>query len=942
MWEEKLNEREKPKELPTFAEFKNFLEMRFRTLEGIDQQHQSSSQTSRNSSNKQTFIAYAQQDKSISNKSGTAPLNAEAPSFDTTNTCMPSTSSNITSHHSLYCSTNKNIQVLLATALVKVKSSLGEWWTLRALLDSGSEASFITEFAVQLLRLKPKQTTTEVSGLGLVSSGTCLKVVDITFASHHTTFATSTQAFIFKSLSGHLPARSLHVENWTDLNGLTLADPEFYKSAKIDLLLGSDVLTELLLPDLIQPEDKAMPIIQKTMLGWILFGKAPLFSQPSSPVRSFMQTTTNLETELRRFWELEETPFKQFEKSEDVECELHFINNVQRTADGRYQVAIPFKGNVAPTFGESFQGALRRFQSVERRLATSQQLQQQYTACIEEYIQLGHMTEIDQQSVPVNKHYFLPHHAVFKESSSTTKLRVVFDASFKTSNGVSLNNLMMTGPALQQNICDIILRWRLYRYTFTADIEKMYRQIWIAQNDRNYQLMLWRKRSEDPIKVYRLNTVTFGTAAAPYLAIRTLLKLAEDNPTNELASIMIHDEMYVDDLISGGHTVDEGKWTSNSNEVLEGIPTGDRETTFSVPSEESKRVKTLGVHWLPAVDQFSFYYASLDNPQPTKRFILSTIARLFDPMGWIAPCISMAKMFMQQLWIKKVSWDEPIEPSILKQWAVFYEDLKSINELQFPRWVETSSNCERVELHGFSDASEKAYGASVYLRVEDKAGKVKMHLLIAKSKVAPVQPISLPRLELCGAVILAKLLEYVDGIFKIKGIKMFAWTDSTITLSWIRGSPNRWETFVRNRVGEIQRLTSIKIWNHIPTLHNPADLISRGVLPSVLANSDLWWNGPNFLQGSWNFPYPDQPEAVYVHTVRQVESEATPCNEIICRISDLNKLIRIIASMFRFVQNASQCSSSRKKGLISNEELNARFCWCYPCGRKTGECELAV
>ncbi|XP_055908683.1 uncharacterized protein LOC129943342 [Eupeodes corollae] len=706
MWEEKLNEREKPKQLPTFKEFTSFLETRFRTLEAVDQQHcQGTSNTSRNSSHKHSFVAHAHADKSklsckvcLKNKhavrkchkflkisiterfqlinklrlcrnclgynhatdncrssrrcyhcqqphhtllhdsntpfqplqqqssnssqqqQGTSQnlqnttLNAQAPSFQVANR-QPSTSTNVTSHHSQYDSPTKNSQVLLATALVKVKSSLGEWLTLRALLDTGSEASFITECAAQLLQLKSRTTHTGVSGLGLVSSGTCLRVVDITFASQHSTFATTAHAYILKSLSGHLPARTLHVEIWTHLNDYVLADPEFYRSSKIDILLGRTFVAGT---DFANRQVNASHAEDNIRMD--LIRKGPNCMRVKSS---------------------EETPFKPFQRSEDIECENHFIANTERTVEGRYQVALPFKGNVRPAFGYSHQGALRRFQGLERRFDVNRQLREQYSACIEEYIQLGHMSEVDKKSLPENQHYFLPHHAVIKESSSTTKLRVVFDASFKTSSGVSLNDAMLVGPALQQNICDIMLRWRLYKYTFTADIEKMYRQILIAEQDKNYQLILWRKNSEDLIKVYRLNTVTFGTAAAPFLAIRTLQKLAEDNSENQLVANMIREEMYVDDLISGGNTIEEAKekiqqirstletagfylrkWTSNSDELLSSIPTGERESTFSMPSEDSERVKTLGVHWLPSVNKFSFCYNSLSNPQPTKRFIL--------------------------------------------------------------------------------------------------------------------------------------------------------------------------------------------------------------------------------------------------------------------------------------------------------------------------------
>lgn len=166
---------------------------------------------------------------------------------------------------------------------------------------------------------------------------------------------------------------------------------------------------------------------------------------------------------------------------------------------------------------------------------------------------------------------------------------------------------------------------------------------------------------------------------------------------------------------------------------------------------------------------------------------------------------------MQRLWVRKVSWDDPVDPDILAEWDTFYNDLKNINKLGLPRWVRTIGRSQNIELHCFSDASEKAYGAAVYLRVEDNDHKVHMHLLISKSKVAPVKPVSLPRLELCGSVLAAKLLHYVGQILKRDDVKKYAWTDSTIALCWISASPSKWETFVRNRVGEMQRLITYQL-----------------------------------------------------------------------------------------------------------------------------------
>lgn len=358
----------------------------------------------------------------------------------------------------------------------------------------------------------------------------------------------------------------------------------------------------------------------------------------------------------------------------------------------------------------------------------------------------------------------------------------------------------------------------------------MYRQIQVHPNDQYYQLLYWRESIVQPVKLYKVKVLMFGTAPAPYLANRTLQKLATDEESKfPLAAKMIREDMYVDDLVSGADSVEAAKekahqaikllssagfhlrkWMSNDEGFLESIPREDRET---------KKIILDGI--------------------VSKRTILSTIARLFDPLGWIAPCVVKAKIIMQQLWMKGLSWDEVIPANLLHEWLSFQEEIKILEEIRIPRWVNTQSGVRKLELHGFCDASSKAYGAVVYLRVLDGENSIHTHLLISKTKVAPLNTRSLPRLELCGAVILAKLLTYTKSVLPFDDIPVFAWTDSTIALCWISGMPSRWKTFVANRVTEVQRLTNIKIWRHVPTKCNPADLASRGILPSKLKDNEI-------------------------------------------------------------------------------------------------------
>ncbi|XP_055908728.1 uncharacterized protein LOC129943365 [Eupeodes corollae] len=873
-------------------------------------------------------------------------MNANAFEFQPNNDAQNTTTLN---YHTSYGDRDFSHQVLLATAIVKARSSDGRLHFLRAMIDTGSESSFITEEAAQLLKLKKLKTCVEVSGLGLVSSGTSQNAVQVQIISCHSPFQTALQAFTFKSLTGLLPTQRMVPDTWKHLIGLPLADPHLHVPAPIDLLLGSDVCAQIFLPEIKRPEDGTGPMAQKTELGWIVLGRVS--THPRQQIRSFFQTT-DLNLQLQKFWEMEELPFQVHETEENVACEAHFEKYTRRLANGRYQVKMPFKDDTLPKMGSSRQMAYQRFLHLEKKLEANPTLRADYIKCIKEYETLHHMEQISNDDEVLNtpNHFILPHHAVIKESSTTTKTRVVFDAASKDSNGKSLNDYLLVGPKLQTSIIDLVIRWRTHRYTFTADIEKMYRQILVSHPDCFYQIIMWRENRTEPLKLYKLKTVTFGTASAPYLAIKTLQRLAQDEQDKyPVGAKVVREDMYVDDLISGADSMEEArrkrdeakellssagfnlrKWTANHRDLIEDTLIQDREYDFELPFDLSNHVKTLGIKWFPSCDFFSYKNAQEPNETTTKRTILSTVAKLFDPLGWISPCIITAKIIMQKLWDHGCDWDEEVPAHIKKSWEAFQLELPIIENVRIPRWNRMSPSNKAIELHGFCDASTKAYGAVVYVRVLDNKGAIHNNILLAKTKIAPSKrTITLPRLELCGAVILAQLLQYTRDVLAIPNVRIFAWTDSTIALAWIRTTPSNWTTFVSNRVSEIQRLIGSDCWSHVPTQHNPADLASRGVYPSIMESLDVWWNGPKFLRSMWEFDVPGQVESVEteeerrpvkIHTI-QVAEELT--SVIIHRISSLHKVIRVIAWWLRYKTNLRAMSLVKKKSNISNVVVTA-------------------
>ncbi|XP_029054778.2 uncharacterized protein LOC114882067 [Osmia bicornis bicornis] len=290
-------------------------------------------------------------------------------------------------------------------------------------------------------------------------------------------------------------------------------------------------------------------VLQKTQLGWIIGGSVTV-TMPQPKRNAFL---TSLDTDIKRFWEIEEGSTKQHLSAEERECEKHFSEHTRRDDSGRYVVALPFNEKKTQ-LGESRSRALHRFFSLERKLHRDPELKKQYTAVLEEYLTLGHMTQVDTDQTPS---FYLPHHAVIKPSSTTTKVRVVFDGSAKSSSGLSLNETLMTGPTIQDDLFSLLLRFRMHSYVLTGDIEKMYRQFLVRPEDRSYQRILWRDQ-QDNIANYELNTVTFGLTSAPYLATRCLQQLAKDERGNfPSAAPIIERDLYVDDLLTGAETFEE-------------------------------------------------------------------------------------------------------------------------------------------------------------------------------------------------------------------------------------------------------------------------------------------------------------------------------------------------------------------------------------------------
>ncbi|XP_028176820.1 uncharacterized protein LOC114364741 [Ostrinia furnacalis] len=797
--------------------------------------------------------------------------------------------------------------VLLSTALVEIADANNTYHTTRALLDNGSQHCFISQSLCQKLNVPLIQSTVQVTGVGnsvTHSSKSC----DINLKSKYTDYSTRLKCLVLSQITAQLPALNSKLQISVPKN-IQLADPYFQSQTEIELLIGADKFWDLLNDGLIRLNSG--PYLQNTKLGWIISGpiKNKTFTRINRVQCNYSQS---LDTQLRKFWELEEiTSCNKLTKDELI-CEKLFNETTYRDDAGRFFVRIPL-AKASDTLGDSYALAQNRFFALERKLdRSSPEYKKLYCDFMNEYIQLGHMTRINNYTFP---NYFLPHHGVLREHSTTTKLRVVFDASAKTTSGQSLNDIQLIGPCLQNDVFSILLRFRQFNYVACADIEKMYRQINIQSDQRNLQLIIWRENKSDELGVYQLNTVTYGTASAPYLSIRCIKQLALECEDDVIKRI-IDEDFFVDDLVTGHDNKDTlmdicGK----VSDILKSACFPLRKWMFNLEPSHSKITKELSID-----PNFT---------NVTKRIILSVISQIYDPLGLLSPVIIIAKILLQRLWLCKLGWDDSVPNDICNEWHNFINTFQCLQNIRIPRHVR-EPHSKYTDLHIFTDASQDAYGACAYVSTYSDDSPVLVRLLCAKSKVAPIKPVTMPRLELCGALVGAKLFKKISESWRISFNNVYFWSDSMIVVSWVKMSPNLLKPFVQNRVVQINDLTGELPWRHVAGKDNPADLLSRGLPLDALQQSDIWWHGPEFLREIKNESSQNDVQVLDMCEIPELKSNNCTISCLAKlnnafpfeRFSNWNRMRRTMCYVLRFINNLRiKNKSQRSSGPFSSKEL---------------------
>ena len=771
---------------------------------------------------------------------------------------------------------------------------------VRAILDLGSQRSYVTNRVKDALALMPageQQMSILTFGSNNRNTQTC-EMVRVGLTTREGPDM-ELELFSVPLICEPLVAQpiSLCKVKYDHLSQLELADySDGVSAVEIDVLIGSDYYWEFATGRM--SRGRSGPIAIHTRLGWILSGPVT-FTEPGQSSISLIMThtlrvdanelTETLDNTLQSFWDLESLGIREPEQSVFEK----FRENIVFKED-RYEVSLPWKDQ-HPLLPDNYQLSLKRLHGLLRRLRQSPSVFQEYDRIIQNQLKEGIVQKVEDttERTGSNKIHYLPHHAVMQQDKQTTKLRIVYDASAKC-DGPSLNECLYTGPKFDQSILNILLRFRTQQVALTADIEKAFLMVSMSQNDRDVLRFLWVddiKKDPPELCTLRFARVVFGISSSPFLLNATIQHHLESHASSfpELVKRLSR-SIYVDDIISGAGNEEDAyqlyaeskdllrhggfnlrKFVTNSSRLQERIdeselkvssdsalPNNDETYAKSTLGANQRMLpgehKVLGVCWNVGTDQLVFNVDEIamlaKEIEPTKRHVVAIVGKFYDPLGYLSPTVVQFKMFFQELCQAKLSWDEALTGELLDKWQFLVSGLQGGPQITIPRcFLEgVSPQVQSYCLQGFCDASQAAYAAVVYLVIETPTGQF-VKFIASKTRVAPLQGLTIPRLELLSGLLLAKLITSITTALEpeLELKQPTCYTDSMVSLYWIVGIDREWKQFVENRVREIRRLVPLDRWKHCSGRENPADLPSRGLPLVELSINKLWRNGPSWL-----------------------------------------------------------------------------------------------
>lgn len=853
---------------------------------------------------------------------------------------------------------NNSNNVFLQTADVMLKNpTTDQSVQVQVLFDGGSQRTYISDRARRMLNLNT-EITEEINISTFSNRNVISKTADRVKLSAVTR---DKNTISFSALSVPiicLPIKSQPVnsakQKFTDLK-----ETDFASSGvgnEIDLLIGSDMYWDIVTGKINRSVESSLVAIE-TKFGWVLSGVHESVrgcEKNETSTNNLIHTlrvdccereTDVLDKQLNKFWELDSIGISKNEKS----CYDLVFDKIKKNEDNRYELALPFKENHS-LLPDNFELSRKRLLKLHNRLKNNPSLLVDYDNIFKEQMKLGIIEPVRDVGTPGETHY-LPHRAVLRDDKSTTKMRIVFDASAKINHeSPSLNDILYKGPQLTPQLYDIPLRFRSYPIVLIADIEKAFLQIAIKETDRNFLRFLWFDDilAEQPTIVRnRFARLVFGLTSSPFCLNGTIRNHVSQYEFDPLFVQKVVRSFFVDDFI-GGHANEEEvvklfkqlklrfiegnfylrKWHTNNENVRNYI---NHITDSTAPPQTNGKI--LGLVWNKQTDKLCFDFSELLESakalKPTKRNILKILSSFYDPVGLIQPILISMKILMQKICERKLGWDDDVDVELKASWESILKEMESVGVVEVGRRIEHSDEDDEVvnrEMHGFSDASQQGYGACVYVRSEWRSGKITVKLLTSKSRVAPLKSITMPRLELLGNLLLSRLVKSVVVALEkeLSFDKILFWTDSTITLSWIKATSKEFVPFVENRLKEIRNNSDAGNWNYVNTEKNPADLITRwGITTLNLAENNLWWEGPTFLCAKeYQLPQIKDHDLSLEHSNELKRSKQVVLhnytdiisinNVIHCdKYSKFTRLVRITAWMLRFIKNIKRKKEDR-------------------------------
>jgi len=597
-------------------------------------------------------------------------------------------------------------------------------------------------------------------------------------------------------------------------------------------------------------------------------------------------------------------------------------------------------------------------------------LKDTYSKVIEEKLERGVIEKVkNEDRGEVGQTYYMPHSAVIRNDRTTTKTRVVFDASCKGGT-VSLNDTLEKGMPRHTDLFSVLMKIRVHKIALFADIEKAFWQIGVREGDRDLLRFLWYGEGGE-LETYRFKRVCFGLNSSMAL-LGNVIKhhLDKYRECEPLLVSEIERSLYVDDLSLGGDDENEvwemfqktneiflngnmplRKWVSNcaslNQKIGEGAETKSKcdviddssiaETLLGRGAGdglERRLRKILGVSWDGEIDCFKFNIGEIAKKGlevvKTKRNLLSLSASVYDPYGVLSPIVLPLKVLFQHLCQSEKGWDDVLSEEECGVWGKWCRAGTQMGEIKLDRnFLPPKDQIRKLKLVGFSDASEEAYAAVVYLVVEKEDGEVLTEFVASKARVAPIAKQSIPRLELLGVLILSRLVMRINGVLEgfVDIDEIICLSDSEVALWWIRNYQSEYKQYVEERVREIRKNVGADCWKHVVGKENAADLPSRGCMGTDI-NAGLWLEGPKWLKGEeskWPVRRIEKSEdgdselkKIPKRVVTLNVSNETDLSAIIEpeRYGDFDKLLRVTAWVLRFVNS---CRDGSKGG----EELTA-------------------